>query len=104
MNEQNGTGERRLTINDPVPAEVIQQFRQIQTAQADIGLEFLRLEQRKIQLLAASKKLDEQHQRIFQALLVERGVDPAMPAELDGQSGKLVLQVETRPAEPAPAS
>lgn len=89
--QANGT-ERRLTINDPVSQETVQQLRQIQSAQADLGLELLRLEQRKIQLLAVAKKLDEQHLRVFQGILVERGVEPSTPAELDGVSGKITLK------------
>ncbi len=96
--------ERRLTINDPVSQETVQQLRQIQSAQADLGLELLRLEQRKIQVLAVAKKLDEQHQRVFQAILVERGLEPSTPVELDGVSGKITLKkapdAEVQPETP----
>lgn len=92
MNEQTNGTERRLTINDPVSQETVQQLRQIQAAQADLGLELLRLEQRRIQVLAVAKKLDEQHQRVFQGVLVERGLDPTTPVELDGTSGKITLK------------
>ncbi len=97
MSDQN---ERRLTINDPVPGDVIQQFRQIREAQSDIGLNLLALERQKIALLAGAKKLDEQHSRMFQALLVERGVEPTTPAELDATTGKLVLMKDRSAPEP----
>lgn len=102
MKEQATGTERRLTINDPVSQETVQQLRQIQSAQAEIGLELLRLEQRKIQVLAVAKKLDEQHQRVFQGILVERGLEPSTPVELDGVSGKITLKrapdAEVQPA------
>ncbi len=107
MKEQTNGSERRLTINDPVSPETVQQLRQIQSAQADLGLELLRLEQRRIQVLAVAKKLDEQHQRVFQGILVERGLDPTTPVELDGTSGKISMkkppeapEAEAQPANP----
>ena len=99
-------GEKRLTLDDPVSPEVIQNFRQIGEAQTNIAMEMVALEERKIQLLAGNKKLREQHERLFQAILVERGQHPQTPAELDGKSGKIVLKVPAEsppPAEPAPS-
>lgn len=82
---------KQLTIEDPVPKDMVQRFHQIRAAQADCGLELLALEERKIQLLAANKKLREQHDRLFQGLLVERGLSPQTSVELDAETGKLIL-------------
>lgn len=87
---------RRLTPEDPVPQETLQAFRQIKTAQSDVGLELLALEDRKIQLLAANKKLREQQDRLFQAILIERGLAPQTPVEIDSKTGR----IHVRPTAP----
>lgn len=97
---QNQTSEKQLTLEDPVPNETVQAFRQIQSAQVDLALELMRLEQRKVQLLAASKKLGDQHDRLFQSILVERGQHPQTPAELDAKTGRILLKIP--PEAPAP--
>lgn len=103
MSEQNANGEKRLTVDDPVSQETIQAFRQIQAAQADVSVELMMLEQRKIQLMAAFKKLQEQHDRTFQGVLVERGLPPNTAAELEGKTGRLILKTPPKPQqEPTP--
>lgn len=104
MNNQNVNGEaQRLTLDDPVAPETIVALRQIQEAQANIGLEMVALEERKIQLLAGNKKLREQHERLFQSILVERGQHPTTPAELDAKTGKISLKVPPEPPPPPAA-
>lgn len=98
MSDQKTNGEaKRLTLDDPVAPEVLQGFRQIGEAQQNIALELVMLEERKIQLLAANKKLREQHDRLFQTILIERGLEPQTPVELDGQTRKLILKQQPAP-------
>lgn len=92
MSDQKMNGEaKRLTLDDPVPPETIQKLRQVQEAQAAIAVEFINLEERKIQLLAGNKKLREQYGRVFEALLIERGLSPDTLVDLDGKTGKIRL-------------
>lgn len=91
------TGERKkLTVNDPVPPEVIQAFEQIERARARIALENMTLDQRKIQLLAAAKKVDEQFQKLFDSILLERGLPLNTVVEIDDKTGRLTV---AKPAE-----
>lgn len=82
-----------LTVNDPIPAETLQLFAQLEDAKARIALENLTVDERKIQLLAASKKLSEQRQRLFEALLLERGLAVDTAVEVNTETG--VIKVLT---------
>lgn len=96
---------KRLTLDDPVSPETLQSFGQIKEAQIDVALELMAVEERKIQLLAANKKLREQNDRLFQSILIERGQPPHAGAELDSKTGKIVLlQPAKPPAVEPPAS
>lgn len=98
-NQTNGEAQR-LTADDPVPAETLQAFSQIRTAQSDLGLQLLDLEDQKIRILAANKKLREQRDRLFHAVLMERGLSPHTPVEIDGKTGRITVR---KAPEPAPA-
>jgi hypothetical protein len=82
---------KRLTLDDPVSPETLSYFQKIMDARAQLGLELLNLEERKITILASNKKLNEQHYRLFQGLLMERGLPPNTQAEVDAHTGKLVV-------------
>lgn len=95
---------RRLNLEDPVPQETLQAFRQIKDAQGELGLELMALEERKIQLLAANKKLREQHDRLFHAILMERGLAPQTPVEIDGKTGRIRVRSTTPEGTPDPTA
>jgi hypothetical protein len=101
MNMSNGNdGEkRRLTPNDPIPPEQIKQFTELAEARATIANNLLQLEQDKIYLLASAKQIDEQHRRLFQAVLTERGMAPDTQVEVDGETGKLTVKTPDEPGE-----
>jgi len=93
---------KRLTLDDPIPPETLTYFQKIMDARADIGIELLSLEEKKITLLAANKKLQEQHSRLFQGILMERGLPPTTMAQLDGRTGKLIIMQPAPPPSPEP--
>lgn len=78
-----------LSLEDPVSKEVLQKFQEIESAQLALGKELLRLEKRRVFLLASSKRLDDEFDRLFGSLLIERGLDPTVPVELDAATGML---------------
>lgn len=94
-----GVPAKRLTPEDPVEREVLEQLRELQDSRLQIAENLLDLEQSKIQLLASAKRLDDQRSRIFQAILVDRGLPPSLPAEIDARTGKLVMDQD----KPSPA-
>lgn len=100
----NANGEkRRLTPEDPVEKGHLLQLAQLRDARMAIGQQLLDLEQRKIQLLAVAKRIDDQNQRLFDSLLVDRGLAPGTPIELNGETGKIsvIEQAAVHQQEPA---
>lgn len=92
----------RLTLNDPVPDETIKKFEELAEARAAVAEQMLQLEQEKILLLATARQVDQQHRRLFQEVLTERGMAPGTKVDIDVKTGKLTLD-EGAPAEPTVA-
>lgn len=105
MESQMSQSEKRpLTVDDPVDAEILQQFRSLREARDRIADSLLSMEQEKIQLLAAAKKIDDQRNRLFEGCLVDRGMAPDTGVEIDARTGKLNLSATGNPvATPKPA-
>jgi len=87
----------KLTLNDPIASETLERFTKLGEAQHNLALQLLRLEQNKIRLLAAAHQLDEQEQRLFEKVLVERGLPPTAQVEIDTKTG--ILRVLSQPTE-----
>jgi len=106
MSDQSN-GQSRLTVNDPVGMDQLNRLRLLQESRMDIADRFLTLEQEKVKLLAAARRVDEEKQRVFEGILIERGLAPDATVEIDAGTGRLRLISDTsepaRPAPPAPA-
>ena len=106
MSDQNSNGQApRMTTEDPVSMEQLNRLRLLQESRLDLADRFLTLEQEKVRLLAASRRIDEEKQRVFEGILVERGLAPDATVEIDAGTGKLKLLAESsepvrRPAPP----
>ena len=81
--------ETKLTPNDPVEPEALKQLDALQTARIEIAQQMLMLEQDKVRLLASAHAVDEQVQRTFERILVDRGMDPGTRVTIDSKTGKL---------------
>lgn len=88
--------EERLTINDPVSVEEMARIDQLDMARQGIANENLLLDQKKIQLLGAAKRVDAEYQRVFDQILVDRGLEPGTPVSI-GKDNRLKI---LRPKEP----
>jgi len=99
------TEKRPLTPDDPVETETLEQLRGLQEARQRFADSLLSMEQEKIQILAAVKKVDDQRNRLFQVCLVDRGMSPDTVVEIDARTGKIKVLDEDEPEEPpAPAT
>ncbi len=105
MSEDNGQQtQARKTLDDPIAPEVLGKLRALQEARMDLGDRHLTLQQEQVRLLAAARRIDEEKQRVFEALLMERGLPPDTVVEIDAGSGKVkVLQEGQPPIPPPPA-
>lgn len=81
----------KLTIQDPVDPETLQQFTALDSARYDIGDQLLDLEQERIKLLAAAHQVDAQKKRLFERVLVERGLDTSAPVTIEFKTGMISL-------------
>lgn len=99
-------GQPRLAASDPVAAEQLHRLRLLQESRLDIADRFLQLEQEKVKLLAAARRVDEEKQRVFEGILIERGLAPDATVEIDAASGSLkVVSGSSEPVvRPAPQS
>jgi hypothetical protein len=85
------TGPKRLTVEDPVTPEQVEQLEQLQTAWTGLAEENARLDQRKIQILAALKRLGDEQSRLFELIQIERGLSPQAKISIDPKS--LLIEV-----------
>lgn len=100
----NGQQQQRLTPDDPVSPDQLNRLRLLQESHQDIADRFITLEKEKVKLLAASRRIDDEKQRVFQGILMERGLAPDAEVEIDAGNGKLkVVSNTSEPAQkPAP--
>jgi len=94
---------KRLTLEDPVDPETLNELRSLQEARAGVADNLLSLRLEEIHLLAAARKIDDQHGRLFERCLIDRGVSAGSMAEIDAKSGKVILMKEVAPKEPKKA-
>ncbi len=86
-----GTEPQRLTIDDPIAQEALQQLSALHNARVELSERNASLDLEKIGVLAALRRLDEQKQQLFQSLLVERGLAPDTEVTINPRTGKVQL-------------
>ena len=96
MPEQN-----RLTVNDPVSPDVLAEIKQIDMVKAGMAERNMALDQEKVTLLAARRRIDNQHSEIFNKILVERGLPSDTTIQVDLNTGRIQLVTEDLGAPPA---
>jgi hypothetical protein len=99
----NPEDKKQLSLEDPVDPETLDQLRNLQDARAGLADNLLSLEQERIQLLAAARKVDDQRGRLFEKCLIDRGVSSTAIAEIDAKTGKIVVLKEETLREPKKA-
>lgn len=80
-----------LTINDPVPAETLQHLKQLQGARAELADQLADLEQGKVRILRNLNMIDNEKQRLFDNVLLSRGLPPGTQVSIDANTGKITL-------------
>ena len=95
--------EKKLTVNDPVDAETLARIGELTGARYDVGDRMLDLEQAKVSLLVAAKQIDEEKAKLFNKILLERGLPPGTPIELDSTSGTIKVHGHAAPAASQPS-
>ena len=91
MSDENQTQTQtaEATQGTPVSKEVLQELKQLQQNRQSIGEHLLDLEVERVRLLAAVQRLDSEKIRIFEGILMERGLPPNAVVEIDAETGLL---------------
>lgn len=84
-----------LTLNDPVAKEVLIELGQLVLNKEQLALELLSLEQQKVRILSAAHQVDQRESKLFEQILVERGLPPNSAAEIDPKTGILKVLPST---------
>jgi hypothetical protein len=83
--------QRRLTLNDPVGKEAIDKLSELENAEVNAALQLMALEQDKVRILAVGRKILDERHRLFEKLLMDRGLAPNSGASIDIETGRLTL-------------
>jgi hypothetical protein len=89
MDTQIEPEKKRLTVDDPVDAETRARFASIQDSRLRIGDRMLDLEMEKVKLIRSISALENERQKLFERVLIERGLSPNQPVSVDAETGQI---------------
>lgn len=92
---------RRLTTQDPVDQQTLKELDILDLSRIEVGSQLLTLEQERVRLIIAGDKIDQQRMRIFEKILIERGLDPKTMVSIDSKTGEIQVKSDTAPAQEA---
>lgn len=95
MNDQD---PKRLTVNDPVSREELDRITQLDAARAGIAEKNLLLDQEKVNLIAAARRLESEYKEAFNKILVERGLPTDTLININMKTGDIRLQQQEDPS------
>jgi hypothetical protein len=78
-----------LTASDPVQPEVLARFSELDSARYELGFRLLEIEQERVRILAAAHQVDQQRQRLFEQVLIERGLESGTPVSINDKTGEI---------------
>jgi hypothetical protein len=91
MDTQIEQEKKRLTVDDPVDEETRGKFSSLQDARLRTGDRLLDLELEKIQLIRSVSAIDNERQKLFERVLIERGLSPSQPVTIDSTTGQIKI-------------
>jgi hypothetical protein len=89
MDTQVESEQKRLTIDDPVDAETRSRFTVLEDSRLRIGEHLLNLELERVKLIRAASAIDTERQKVFERVLIERGLSPSQPFSIDSETGQI---------------
>lgn len=95
--------EKKLTPSDPVDAATRKRMEELAAARYEFGERLLEIEQEKVKLLVAANRVDEERSRLFEKVLMDRGLSPTTPIEIEAQTGNIRVLRPPTPVEAPPA-
>ncbi len=89
----------RLTVNDPVDKDTLGRFAELERVYDNACRELMELERHKVTLIATTSRVDAERTRMFEKVLIDRGLAPNTKIEIEGETGKLIIH---QPPQAAP--
>jgi hypothetical protein len=80
---------KQLAPDTPVAKDVLMGLQRLQQSRMSLGERLLDLEAEKVRLLAAVQRLDNEKTRVFEGILMERGLPPNSVVEIDAETGAI---------------
>jgi len=95
---------KRLTLQDPVGKDVLDKLAELEMSDAQSALNLMDLVQEKVHLVAVGRRIREEKNKIFQKILMERGLPPVASVTIDKDTGRLTLnEPQVMPPSPTPS-
>jgi hypothetical protein len=91
MKMANEHAPQRLTLDDPVGKEVIEKLSELEMMQVNAAMHLMGIKREEVRLLAVDRKVEDERHKMFERLLMERGLPPSTPATIDFATGKVHL-------------
>lgn len=89
MDTQIEPEQKRLTIDDPVDAETRARFTALQDSRLRVGDRLLDIELERVKLIRSASAIDNERQKLFERVLIERGLSPNQPVSIDSETGQI---------------
>lgn len=89
MDTQIEQENKRLTVDDPIDDETRAKFAALQDSRLRVGDRLLNLELEKVNLIRSASVIDNERKKLFERVLLERGLSPNQPVTIDGGTGQI---------------
>lgn len=76
---------------EPVSVEDLARLRELTAARDNVAHKYLSLELEKIPVLAAGRRIDEEHDALLRRIMEERGIHPAAMINVSPTTGEIVV-------------
>jgi len=84
--------KKTLTLNDPLDTETLTRLTELDKAREGMAARNLFLDEEKVKIMAALRRVQMESDEIFMKIRVDRGVDPDRNVRIDLKSGKVTLE------------
>lgn len=91
--------DAKLTLEDPVDATTLNKMRELMMMRQQAADRLLDLEEEKIRTLRVAAGVGQERQKLFESILVARGLPPNFPVEIDATTGKIAPVAEALSAQ-----
>ncbi len=81
--------EKKLTLTDPVDPETLKRLEAVHDARQQLALNLLDVEEEKVRILIAARPLRDERNKIFEKILIDRGLPPSFSVDVDLSNGTL---------------